>query len=324
MGMYSAKSVFDSPPVSTTTVPQLQSYDAANDSIMTSIQPLIDYMTGEQQKTNAYNSAEAAEQRRFQAEQAALDRQFNAEQAAINRDWQAEQSSTAHQREVQDLLAAGLNPVLSASGGNGAATGSGATASYQAGASGAKSTAGNVNGALVSLFGTLLDNQTKLMMSMSSGANASNYYDTQLALAEMKRQWEIEDRAYDEATWRDRQRFQNNLEKESYYSTTMALQQLQRQWALQDAQDERTWWKEQQEISKANQIEINNAKPGTGMFGGLFQSINNNMDPNNSYSFSNRFWDLNAQLRALGRSISSKWFGNKGSAKSSSNSSGKY
>lgn len=315
MAMNSASGALRSPAVSTTTVPDLASYDASNDSVMTSIQPLVDFITGEQQKTNAYNSAEAAEQRRFQAEQAALDRQFNAEQAAINRDWQAQQSSTAHQREVQDLIAAGLNPVLSASGGNGAATGSGATASYQAGASGAKATAGNVNGALVSLFGSLLDNQTKLMMSMSSGANASNYYDTQLALAEMRRQWEVEDRAYDERTWRDRQRFQALLEKQQYYETTMAMQNLQRQWALQDAQDERTWWKEQQEISKANQIEINNAKPGTGMFGGLFQSINNNMDPNNQYSFANRFWNLDAMLRALGRSISAKWFGNKGSAK---------
>lgn len=58
--------------------------------------------------------------------------QFNAEQAAINREWQAEMSNTAHQREVKDLLAAGLNPVLS-TGGNGAATPSGATAVGAAG-----------------------------------------------------------------------------------------------------------------------------------------------------------------------------------------------
>lgn len=57
---------------------------------------------------------------------------FNAEQAAINRKWQEEMANTAHQREVKDLLAAGLNPVLS-SGGNGAATPSGATAVGAAG-----------------------------------------------------------------------------------------------------------------------------------------------------------------------------------------------
>lgn len=39
-----------------------------------------------------------------------------------NQEWQTQMSNTAHQREVKDLEAAGLNPVLSA-GGNGATTG---------------------------------------------------------------------------------------------------------------------------------------------------------------------------------------------------------
>lgn len=59
------------------------------------------------------------------------------QEAQKNRDFQEYMSSTAHQREVKDLRLAGLNPILSATGGHGASSPGGSVAPIESEQSGA-------------------------------------------------------------------------------------------------------------------------------------------------------------------------------------------
>ncbi len=122
----------------------------------------ISSLPGIAQSNSAFNAEQARLQREWTEQQSAKAMQFNANEAAKNRDWQEMMSNTAHQREVKDLMAAGLNPVLSAMNGNGAAVTSGATASGVVG-SGSKADADtSTSAAIANLLGSILSARTSL------------------------------------------------------------------------------------------------------------------------------------------------------------------
>ena len=122
----------------------------------------IAYMQGVAQANNAWSAGQAQIQREWQEQQNAKAMAFNQNEAAKNRNWQEMLSNTAHQREVRDLMAAGLNPVLSAMNGNGASVGSGATAQGVTSQGAKGDTDMSVNGAIANLLGSILSAQTQI------------------------------------------------------------------------------------------------------------------------------------------------------------------
>ena len=122
----------------------------------------IAHMQGVAQANNAWSAGQAQIQREWQEQQNAKAMAFNQNEAAKNRNWQEMLSNTAHQREVRDLMAAGLNPVLSAMNGNGASVGSGATAQGVTSQGAKGDTDTSANGAIANLLGSLLSAQTQI------------------------------------------------------------------------------------------------------------------------------------------------------------------
>lgn len=119
---------------------------------------------------NAWSASQAQKQMDFQRQSAERAMQFNHDEAELSRLWQERMSNTAHQREIKDLQAAGLNPVLSAMGGSGAPVTSGATASGYTSQGSKGDTDTSLAPALVSLLGSLISAQASMANTITSAS----------------------------------------------------------------------------------------------------------------------------------------------------------
>lgn len=157
-------------------------------------QQFYDFTRMQTSANNAFSAEQAEKQMQFQTAANAKMMDFEHKEAELNRDWQEMLSNTAYQRQVKDMLAAGLNPVLGIAN-SGASVPSGATG-RGATSSGSKAEPDtSINGAMSNFVSALINGETQrivadthaaaTMEAAKTSAEASRYGSELAASASM-------------------------------------------------------------------------------------------------------------------------------------------
>lgn len=143
------------------------------------VRDLYDYSS----QNSAFNAAQAEASRDWSHKENQLAMAHSSSEAQKNREWQEKMSNTAHQREIKDLVAAGLNPVLSSNGGASTPVG----ASGQGYANGGSSASADSSAASVAgLFSSMINNAAQLQMNDKNLAFQRENLEASKAIAQLQ------------------------------------------------------------------------------------------------------------------------------------------
>lgn len=154
------------------------------------------FQADQAQKAMNFEASQADKQMAYQtrSDQAAM--AWSAQEAAKEREWSKNLSDTAHRREVKDLIAAGLNPILSANSGAWAGSGSSGQGYSSSGAMGAghsgSGAMGQTDMGVTGTIGALMSNSisTARDMAITRIQTDQSKYNTDMQFAIAKLQAE--------------------------------------------------------------------------------------------------------------------------------------